>query len=180
MAKTADIKVTVAGAGAFGLCVALALARAGVGVTVCDPAAPGDNASGVAAGMLAPVFESVLDPAGGDHLDLLRTARDAWLDFADMPIDRSGAVYRGSRADEIRARLDALGADWRETADGPLSMEDWRLDPGAAMTRLYVMNERAGVRFEARATTAPSRTTGQLFERRMLPEKSSSTSESIW
>lgn len=154
MAKTADMKVTVAGAGTFGLCVALALARAGFSVTVCDPAAPGDNASGVAAGMLAPVFETVLDPAGGDHLDLLRAARDAWADFADMPIDRSGAVYRGSRADAIRARLDALGADWRDTADGPLSTEDWRLDPGAAMTRLYVMNERAGVRFETRAVAA--------------------------
>lgn len=151
MASVQGAEVTVAGAGALGLCIALALARRGARVTVCDPAPVGDNASGVAAGMLAPVFETVLDPAGGDHLDLLRTARDGWADFADIPVDRSGAVYCGDRPDAVRARLDALGADWRETADGPLSTEDWRLDPGAAMTRLYVMNERAGVRFETRA-----------------------------
>lgn len=146
--------VTVAGAGALGLCIALALARAGRPVTVCDPAPVGDNASGVAAGMLAPVFETVLDAQGGEQLDLLRAARDLWPAFLDMPLDRSGAVYRGDRVDEVRARLDALGADWRDTADGPLTMEDWRLDAGAAMTRLYVTAERAGVRFEGRGLTA--------------------------
>jgi glycine oxidase len=146
--------VTVAGAGALGLCIALELARRGAAVTICDPASPGDNASGVAAGMLAPVFETVLDPQGGGHFQLLRAARDLWSDFADIPIDRSGAVYRGDGPGAVRARLDALGADWLESADGPLSLEDWRLDPGAVMTRLYAMNDRAGVRFEARAVIA--------------------------
>ena len=46
-------KITVAGAGALGLTTALALADAGAQVTVFDPAGLGDNASGVAAGMLA-------------------------------------------------------------------------------------------------------------------------------
>ncbi len=143
--------MTVAGAGALGLCIALALARSGRTVTVCDPAVPGDNASGVAAGMLAPVFETVLDPHGADQLDLLRTARDLWPAFLDTPLDRSGAVYCGDKANAIRARLEVLGAEWRDTTDGPLTPEDWRLDAGATMTRLYAAADRAGVRFEARS-----------------------------
>ncbi|WP_374532535.1 FAD-dependent oxidoreductase, partial [Phenylobacterium sp.] len=71
-------KITVAGAGALGLTTALALADAGAQVTVFDPAGPGDNASGVAAGMLAPAFEAVLDPAAAPHFDLLLAARDLW------------------------------------------------------------------------------------------------------
>lgn len=154
MASLNGGRVTVAGAGALGLCIALELARRGAAVTVCDPAPVGDNASGVAAGMLAPVFESVLDPDGPGRLDLLRAARDLWPGFAEVPIDRSGAVYRGDRGAAIRERLNALGADWRETPEGPFSPEDWRLDPGAVMTRLYAMAGRAGVTFEDRAVGA--------------------------
>lgn len=138
----------MAGAGVLGLCIALDLARQGRTVTVCDPAAPGDNASGVAAGMLAPVFETAFEPGTEDHLPLLRAARDLWPAFADIPLDLSGAIYAGPKDAAFRARLDALGANWRDTVDGPLSTEDWRLDPGATMTRLYVLAERAGVRFD--------------------------------
>ncbi len=144
-------KVTVAGAGALGLCIALELARRGQEVVVCDPASPGDNASGVAAGMLAPVFEAVTDPRAGDHLTLLRAARDLWPNFAPVVLDRTGAVWRGGEPGRIEARLDSLGASWRRTSDGPFTAEDWRLDPGAGMTILYAQAERAGVRFEARA-----------------------------
>ena len=63
--------VIVAGAGVLGLSTALALADAGCAVTVCDPAAEAANASGVAAGMLAPAFETVLDADGPDDLPLL-------------------------------------------------------------------------------------------------------------
>ncbi len=146
--------MTVAGAGALGLCVALELARRGAAVTVCDPASPGDNASGVAAGMLAPVFEAVTDPGAADHLSLLREARDAWPGFAPVAIDRSGAVWRGADPARIEQRLDLLGARWRRTGEGPATEEDWRLDPGAAMTILYAQAERAGVRFEPRTTGA--------------------------
>lgn len=151
MASLLDAKVTVAGAGALGLCIALALARRGFAVTVLDPAGPGDNASGVAAGMLAPVFEAALDPLSGGHLDLLRAARDAWTDFAPIAIDRTGALWRGPDAAGMEARLDALGARWRRTPEGPFTEEDWRLDPGAAMTVLYAQATRNGVRFETRA-----------------------------
>lgn len=154
MARLAGAKVTVAGAGALGLCTALELARQGADVVVCDPAAPGDNASGVAAGMLAPVFETIGDAGGEDHLDLLRAARDAWGDFAPVAIDRTGATWRGGRRAAVEARLDALGVRWRRTEEGPFTDEDWRLDPGAAMTVLYALAERAGARFEQRAAGA--------------------------
>ena len=72
---TGGPNVTVAGAGALGLCAALALADAGCRVEVCDPD-PRASASAVAAGMLAPVFEAILDaetaPACGS------TARARW------------------------------------------------------------------------------------------------------
>ena len=58
------VQIVVAGAGAVGGTLAYVLARAGHSVTVIDPAASGANASGVAAGMLAPAFEALLDEAG--------------------------------------------------------------------------------------------------------------------
>ena len=64
-------RVAVAGAGAIGSAAALTLARAGFDVTLFDPGSPGDNASGVAAGMLAPVAEAVFDPVSTPHLSLI-------------------------------------------------------------------------------------------------------------
>src|SRR5262252_5183075 len=53
-AMTQPADVVVAGSGAVGSTIALYLARAGLQVVVADPAPQGANASGVAAGMLAP------------------------------------------------------------------------------------------------------------------------------
>ena len=105
---------TVAGAGALGLSCALALADAGFAVTVCDPAQPFANASGVAGGMLAPVFEAVLDPEAAAHFDLLMAARDLWPALearSGVRLDRTGALAAG-RADwlqAVAARVEALG-----------------------------------------------------------------------
>src|SRR4051812_17701785 len=107
-------KVIVAGAGALGLATALALAEAGCAVTVCDPAPGFDGASGVAAGMLAPVFETVLDAEGPDDLALLLGARDLWPGLAGragIELDRSGAVAVGAEGwlAEVKARMTRLG-----------------------------------------------------------------------
>ena len=164
--------VIVAGAGALGLSTALALADAGCAVTVCDPA-DGPRASAVAAGMLAPVFETVLDGGEPADLDLLLAARNLWPALAGragIEIDRSGTVAVGAAAwlEQVRAgltRLGLRGADLPRPlleslapglaadVDGVLSREDWRLDPRAALNALRQAAEAAGVAFRAEPAT---------------------------
>ncbi|HLZ76709.1 FAD-dependent oxidoreductase [Phenylobacterium sp.] len=162
--------MTVAGAGALGLASALALADAGCAVTVCDPAnAP--QASSVAAGMLAPVFEAALDDGTAGDLDLLLAARNLWPALAQragVALDRSGTVAAGGEAwlALIRARLAGLGmrgadmprAMLEEMApgvapglEGVLVREDWRLEPRPALAALRAAAEAAGVVFRTEA-----------------------------
>ena len=166
--------ITVAGAGALGLTTALALADAGCAVTVFDPAPPGDNASGVAAGMLAPVFESLLDPETGPHLDLLLAARDLWPALEariGIQVDRAGAVALGTaeflaRTDQgmrslglhpitlPRRALEALAPGLADPwGEGVLTREDWRIEPALALDALRRAAEAAGVTFQDRAAT---------------------------
>lgn len=156
MTRLTGARVLVAGAGAIGSAISLTLAKAGARVVLADPAPPGDNASGVAAGMLAPAFEAVLDPASAGHFPILVAARDAWTPFAEaagVTLDRAGALWaEAARTDEIAARLDAVGAGHRllsaaeiqavhpgiaATAGGVFSGEDWRLEPADALAALH-------------------------------------------
>jgi len=158
MTSNSNEQVTVAGAGAFGLCIALALARRGLSVVVRDPASFGDNASGVAAGMLAPAFETALDPASADAFDLLMAARDLWPALADgvgIDLDRSGAAYYGAHIGRVAARLRALGVSSGVYGDRVYTREDWRLSPGAAMAALRTAAGQAGVVMEASEVISP-------------------------
>ena len=160
----------VAGAGALGLSAALALADAGCSVSVWDPT-NGPNASEVAAGMLAPVFEAALDAETAGDLDLLLAARNLWPGLAvraGIELDRSGTAAVGSEAwlADVRARLMRLGL---RGADLPRAMlddlapgtapdlqavlvrEDWRLEPGPALRALRQAAQAAGVVFRAEA-----------------------------
>ncbi|MBV9996187.1 MAG: FAD-dependent oxidoreductase [Caulobacteraceae bacterium] len=150
MARTQQI--VVAGGGAVGTTVALALAQTGRQVAVVDPAPLGANASGVAAGMLAPAFETLFDALSKDRFALFASARDLWSRF-DVGLDASGALALGER-DEVEAwaqRLEAVGARARVLAPdrttavtgglappcwSVFSEEDWRLQPMAALARL--------------------------------------------
>jgi glycine oxidase len=167
-------RITVAGAGALGLTTALALAQAGCEVAVFDPVGPEGNASSVAAGMLAPVFEAVLDPAARDHLDILIGARDLWPALETrlgVAIDRAGAVAVGgadflARADAgvralglhptllprgaLAAMAPGLGEAFQE---GVLTREDWRIEPTQALAALRRAAAAAGVVFHAHAAT---------------------------
>lgn len=169
-----NAKVTVAGAGALGLSCALALADAGFAVTVCDPAQPFANASGVAGGMLAPVFEAVLDPGAAAHFDLLLAARNLWPALearSGVRLDRTGALAAG-RADWLEgvaagvARLGlhpteiprrtavALAPGLAEGFDTLLlNREDWRLDARPALAALRAAAEDAGVAFRQEPAT---------------------------
>ncbi|MDO8378068.1 FAD-binding oxidoreductase [Phenylobacterium sp.] len=165
-------RITVAGAGALGLTTALALADAGAQVAVYDPSPEGTNASAVAAGMLAPVFEAVLDAAAAPHFSLLLAARDLWPALEariGITVDRAGALAVGE-ADFLH-RVDAgvrrlglhptemprqamvdlapgLAPDW---GHGLLTREDWRIDAAATLAALRAAGEAAGVTFHPRA-----------------------------
>ena len=160
--------VVVAGSGVTGLAVALALARRGAKVRVCDPAPLGDNASGVAAGMLAPAFEAALDPLSANHFELLKTARDLWPSFAPVEIDRTGAVFvcDAHTVEAAAERLSAIGAAHRPASEelsplggissGVFTDEDWRLEPAAALRVLRDEAQAAGVEFSEELVTGTS------------------------
>lgn len=173
MSGLAHRRVMVAGAGVVGSSIALVLARAGADVLLVDPAPLGDNASGVAAGMLAPAFEAILDPVAASHFALLRAARDRWPAFADLlgpehiGLRRSGGLWLASPADpdslieSRRTALEALGVAvdvvspaqaqglasglCADIGPGLFVGEDWRLDPLRSLTRLRAAAIRAGV-----------------------------------
>ncbi len=167
-------KITVAGAGALGLASALALADAGAEVTVFDPALPNEGASGVAAGMLAPAFESVLDPAAAPYFKLLMAARDLWPALEariGVPIDRSGAAAVGDDGllEDVDGGLRALGLHPTELGRGTLeglapglapnwttallTREDWRIEAHVAIAALRAAAEAKGVVFRNQAAT---------------------------
>lgn len=164
------VRVTVAGAGALGLSSALALADAGCEVTVWDPA-PETNASAVAGGMIAPAFEAALDAEAAPAFDLLMAARDLWPALearSGVVLDRSGALGVGPPdwLDALQAGFVRLGLRMTELprltlenlapglspafADGLMTREDWRLEPGQAMAALRGAATAAGVTFRAR------------------------------
>jgi len=143
--------ILVIGAGVLGLCTAAELARRGHGVTVVDPG--GLNASGVAAGMIAPAMESAVDDLKPEHAALLRRARDAWPDFAaatGVRLNRDLAEWRGGEVEGLAKRLAALGFEHEFHCDaGRLTThEDWKVEPSQALAALG-----QGVRrIEGRAT----------------------------
>ena len=163
-----SLKILIAGAGAVGLALALRLAKAGHRVTVADPAASGDNASGVAAGMLAPAFEALFDEAA-ERFDLLCEARDLWPELAGdigLTLMREGALGVGS-AEKVRdwtGRLAAMGAEpvvlgaaeaaerapgLAEGLHGVQTAADWRLEPDAALAALRRAAVAAGAEFHS-------------------------------
>jgi glycine oxidase len=173
MNDLSGLSVTIAGAGVLGLASALRLAERGARVVLCDPARAADNASGVAAGMLAPAFEAVLDGGEAPRPDLLLAARGRWpalleaIGMAPDAIDRLGAVMAGREdeagdAEVLEARFRSLGlaverltgAQVRELQPGAApdlawglhSPDDWRLEPAAIMAALAGAFERAGGR----------------------------------
>lgn len=155
-------RVAVAGAGAIGSAAALTLARAGIDVTLFDPNPLGDNASGVAAGMLAPVAEAVFDPVSTPHLALLRRARDRWPAFAGelgLEIARDGLRVEGEAAwlAGVAARFEALGVPFLRLEGALADAEDWRIEARPALAAMRTAFEALGGRFAPRAFVADDR-----------------------
>jgi glycine oxidase len=162
MNELKGLRVLVAGAGAIGSVCALALAKCGARVSLVDPAPRGDNASGVAAGMLAPACETLLDPRSAGHFPMLKEARNAWdrlLPELGQAIDRSGAILQAADASKLLAEAAAAGIALEPLADeearrrapglaaaGPFlfTPEDWRLNPSSMLAALHAGLEQAG------------------------------------
>lgn len=152
-------RVVIAGSGAFGAAIALACARDGADVLLADPSDLLTGASGVAAGMVAPAFETAPSAADEDFARF-RAARDLWPAFAqglDIGLSRSGALWvdlpgAEARLEGLSRAMTAAGAEtelWpaarlREQAPmlnpniaaGLFSSEDWRIEPLAALKAL--------------------------------------------
>lgn len=162
MSGLSNARVIVAGAGAFGSAIALRLIQSGARVILVDPElGSGRGASGVAAGMLAPAFEAVLDAETNLPFELLCAARDLWPEFSDrvgrdIGLTKGGAAWVDlpglePRADRIRAALGALGARIA-AAPGPaphaldrvFTPEDWRLSPSMALAAMLGAFRAAG------------------------------------
>ena len=163
MSGVSNARVIVAGAGAFGSAIALRLAQAGARVTLVDPdLGLASGASAVAAGMLAPAFEAVLDPETNLSFHLLCEARDLWPGFAgrlggaDIGLSQAGACWLDlpglePRAIEIRRSLRSLGARVAEpphltvpATDAVFTPEDWRLSPRLTLSALHGAFAEAG------------------------------------
>jgi glycine oxidase len=143
------------------------MAARGRRVAVIDPAT--GNASSVAAGMIAPVMETVLDGADAARAILLLAARDLWPDFAaatGIALYREGAEWRGGDVEAIQARIEALGFTARATRDGLFIADDWRLDPVQALAALWALDGITRIYGQATAiapTTAGWRVSGPDF-----------------
>jgi glycine oxidase len=166
--------VLVVGAGAIGLSCAWRAAQRGLRVLVLERDQPGAGASGVAAGMLAPVGEATW---GEDRLlEAALASHRAWPEFAAEVADASGldpgfiaggalhvALDRDEAA-ELRRRYDLmreleLDAEWLSPAacreletglhpaifGGVHAPHEAGVDPGALVRALRLACERAGV-----------------------------------
>lgn len=137
---TSSCDIAVIGAGVLGLSVAAELRARGRDVCVVDPG--GANGSSVAAGMIAPAMESLLDPWEPDpagRAAVLREARDLWPEFAarhGIELIRDGVDWIGPDADGVIARLAVLGFAGERTEAGVFCPEDWRIDPSQALSAL--------------------------------------------
>ncbi len=135
MATSPD--VIVIGAGVLGLCAAAELTARDHAVTLIDPGGP--NASSIAAGMIAPALEALLDGVSPDRAALLKRARDLWPGFAKthgLGLLREGADWRGADAATALVALEALGFAATACETGLTTSDDWRIEVAPALRTL--------------------------------------------
>lgn len=129
--------ILIIGAGVLGLATAAELARPGRRVSVIDPG--GDNASSVAAGMIAPAMECALENTTLARAKMLRAARDLWPDFAErhgLTISAEGSEWHGPDAAAVAERLLRLGFAARAQDGVARTPEDWRVEAEPALATL--------------------------------------------
>src|SRR3954451_18053566 len=171
--RSTSYDAVVIGGGLIGLACAWRAAERGMSVAVLERGEPGDGASGVAAGMLAPVTEA--DFGEEPLLRLNLASRRLWPGFAEELEERSGLTcgYRESGALVVAAERDdvaevrrlhsyqrslGLDAEWLTPKDcrglepglsppiagGILAPQDGHADPRAVMGALRGAPEAEG------------------------------------
>lgn len=176
MANRAEhqLDALVVGAGAIGLACAWRAGQAGLRVRVLERDVPGAGASGVAAGMLAPVGEATW---GEDRLvELALRSHERWPRFAEELTAASGAQVGFLRQGALHAALDpdeaaelrrrfelmrelGLEAEWLRTSEARelepgltprcaaalIAPHEAAADPRMLVEALRLACERAGV-----------------------------------
>lgn len=146
--------IVIFGAGVLGLTVAAELSARGHEVRLIDPG--GANASSIAAGMIAPAFESVLEGTDADRAALLRDAAALWPAFAQkhgLTLDLTPAEWRGPDPEGVAEALIARSFAVERRAGAVVAPSDIRIDPSDAMARLF---ERLAGRMVAATASAVS------------------------
>lgn len=135
----------IVGAGIAGLCLGVAARARGLDVTLVAREAGKDTASGVAAGMIAPVLEARGD-RHPDALVRLQAAQAAWLELMDAWPEAVQTVLRQQQS-AAKSRY--------VSADGEVSTidSDWLVDSAATLAALEAQfTATGGVRLTAEVT----------------------------
>ncbi len=129
-------EIVIVGGGVLGLCTAAELTGRGHDVVVVDPGER--NASAVAAGMIAPALESVLDNVEPERAALYRDAAALWPDFAGrmgILLKMDPALWRGPEPERVAAALARMGFG-ADIDDGAVWTDDRQVEPEPAMAAL--------------------------------------------
>lgn len=132
---TSETSLSIVGGGITGLCLAVAAQARGIQVRVITRDDIGDTASGIAAGMIAPALEGLLEFEPEVAYARLHRAQRAWIDLMDVwPADvravlektqtqaRSRYVwYQSDNLSDITTpRLKAMGVSFAALTDDQL------------------------------------------------------------
>ena len=137
--------ILIIGAGVLGLCTAVELTRRGPDVRVVDTGVP--NASSVAAGMVAPTLEAVMDRVTPERAMLMRDARSVWDGFAKgvgIAIHPARTFWAGRQTTAMNKAIEDLEIQPASvTADGRVSvMSDVLIEPGPALAAMRAVLSR--------------------------------------
>jgi glycine oxidase len=141
--------VAVVGGGVAGLASARELARRGLSVVVLEAAEPGAEASGAAAGMLAPQSEA---DARDDFFELLCASREMYPAFAealleesgiDVELERTGTLYLALTEEDERE----IGRRFEWQAGAGLEVERLSAEEARRLEPRVSERVRAALRF---------------------------------
>ncbi len=160
MASRSPKSLIVVGAGIVGLCLGVAARARGLTVTLIAREAGAETASGVAAGMIAPVLEARSD-RHPDALARLTAAQGAWLTLMDAWPQPVQAALR-QQQQQAKSRFVA--------SDGEVSTidSDWLVDAGATLGALEAQFAATGGERLTGDVTAVTRDGVTLADGRVL------------